>query len=126
MAEVLSENEVFLFRASRIVFIHLNIVDPLLQFLVVLLLKRVDIEDKEVAVVATNPSKIIMHTAAEKSMTWCLLHGDGLQRLSVIHMQLVTFPSWKDESGFKGSSRWNKRAGPIANTQILDSLKLSS
>ena len=69
MAEVLSEDEVFLFRASRIVFIHLNIVDPLLQFLVILLLKRVDIEDKEVAVVATNPSKIIMHTAAEKSMT---------------------------------------------------------
>ena len=126
MAEVLSEDKVFLFYASWIVFIYLNIVDSLLQFLVVFLLKSVYIEDKEVTIVATNPSKIIMDTATEKPMTWCLLHGDGLQRLSIVHMKLVAFPSWKDESGFKSSSRWNERAGPIANAQILDSLELSS
>ena len=126
MAKVLSEDKVFLSCASRIVFIHLNIVDSLLQFLVVFFLKSVNIEYKEVTIVASNPGKIIMDTTAEKSMTWCLLHGNCLQRLGIIHMKLVAFPSWKDESGFKSSSRWNKRAGPIANTQILNSLELPS
>ena len=69
MAKVLSEDKVFLSCASRIVFIHLNIVDSLLQFLVVFFLKSVNIEYKEVTIVASNPGKIIMDTAAEKSMT---------------------------------------------------------
>ena len=68
MAEVLSEDEVLFFNACRVVFVDLNIVNALLQFLIVLLLKCVDVEHKQVAIIASDPSKVVMDAAAEKSM----------------------------------------------------------
>jgi len=93
VAEVLPEDQILFFRAGRIIFIDLNIVYALLKFLVVFLLKSVNVEDKKVAVVASNPGEIVMDTAAEQAMTRCFFYSDGLQSLSVVDVQFVTFAS---------------------------------
>ena len=65
----------------------------MLQFLVILFLESINVKYEEMAVVAADPGEVVVDTAAKQSMTGCLFHSDGLQRLSVINMQLVTFAS---------------------------------
>ena len=92
MTEVLSKYDEFLFHAILVIFKYLYIVDTLLQFFVVFLLKCVNIEDEKMSIVASDPGQIIVNSTAEKSMAAGLLHNDGAQLL-VVHMQLVALSS---------------------------------
>lgn len=92
VTEMLTEDYELFLDTILIVFKDLNVVDALLQFLVILLFKSVDIENKEMTIVAADPSQIVVHSAAEKPMAARLLHDYSAQVL-IIHMQLVSFAS---------------------------------
>lgn len=114
VAEVLAKDEELFFDTVMLVLKQLDVVDPLLQLLVVLLLESVDIEHKEVAVVAPDPGQIVVHAAAEKPMATGLLHNNGAQVL-VIHVQLVAFAARKDHPRVVCCARRNEGTSPVDN-----------
>mmetsp|Transcript_23175 Transcript_23175/g.30897 ORF Transcript_23175/g.30897 Transcript_23175/m.30897 type:complete len:227 (-) Transcript_23175:1357-2037(-) len=95
VAEVLPEDDKLLFCAPLLILKDLDIIDTLLQLFVVFLLKGVDIEDEKVAIVAADPSQILVDSTAEKPVATRLLHDDGAQLL-IIHMELVALPARKN------------------------------
>jgi len=97
VTEMLTEDYELFLDTILIVFKDLNVVDALLQFLVILLFKSVNIENKEMAIVAADPRQIVVHSTAEKPMTTRLLDYYGTQVL-IIHMQLVAFASREDQA----------------------------
>ena len=119
---MLTEDYELFFETILIIFENLNVVDALLQLLVILLFKSIDIENKEMSIVAADPRQPIVHSTAEKPVATRLLHNYSAQVL-VIHMQLVAFASGEDQTGIVGGAWWNKRASPI--TDWLTALDLS-
>lgn len=97
MTEVLAKDNEFFCNAIVFILKQLDIVDTLLQLLVVLFLKRIDIEHEEVAIVAADPGEIVMNSTTEKPMTTGLFHNNGAQVL-VIHVQLVALAPRKDHA----------------------------
>ena len=69
MAEVLSKDEELFFDTVVLVLEKLDIIDPLLQLLVVLLLESVNVKDKKVPIIAPDPSQVIVYATAEKTVT---------------------------------------------------------
>ena len=68
MAEVLAKDEELFFDTIMVVLKKLDIVNSLLQLLVVFLLEGVNVKDKEVSIIATDPSQVIVYATAEKTM----------------------------------------------------------
>lgn len=97
VAEVLAKNKELFFDTIVLVFKELDVVDALLQLFVVLLFEGVNVEDKEVAVVAPNPRQFLVHSTAEQPVAASLPHQYRVQVL-VIHMQFVAFAARKNES----------------------------
>lgn len=122
MAKVLPKDYVFLLHATLVILEHLDVVDTLLQFLVVLFLESVYVEDKKVAVVTANPGEVVVHTAAEKTVPARLLHNNRAQIL-VIHMELVAFAARKNKARVIGRPRRDERTSPVDNR--LTTLHLS-
>ena len=112
VAEVLSKDEELFFDTVVLVLEKLDIIDPLLQLLVVLLLESVNVKDKKVPIIAPDPSQVIVYATAEKTVTWSLLYDHSAQFL-VIDVQLVALASGKDEAGVVSSARGDKRASPV-------------
>ena len=112
MAEVLAKDEELFFDTIMVILKKLDIVNSLLQLLVVFLLEGVNVKDKEVSIIATDPSQVIVYATAEKTMAWSLLYYDGAQFL-VIDMQLVALASGKDEAWVVRRARGDKRACPV-------------
>ena len=101
MTKVLAKDNEFLLDAILVIFEDLDIVNSLLKFLIIFLLKGIDIEDKKVAIVASDPGEIIVHAAAEKSMPTRLFHNDCAKVL-VVHVELVALASREDQSRIIG------------------------
>lgn len=85
------DQKLFLY-AIVFIFKKLDIIYALLQFLIVLFLKSIDIEDEKMPIIATYPGQVIVHSAAEKTMARRLFHNNRAQFL-VIHMQLIALAS---------------------------------
>lgn len=114
VAKVLAKNEEFLFDTIIFVFEELDIVDTLLKLLVVFLFEGVDVEDKEVSVVAADPGQFLVHSTAEEAVPRCLSHQYRVQVL-VIHVKFVTLAARKDKSRIVCCSRRDEGASPIDN-----------
>ena len=112
MAEVLTKDEELFFDSIMLILEKLDIIDSLLQLLVVFFLESVNVKDKEVSIIASDPSQIVVYSTAEKTMAWCLLYYDSAQLL-IIDMQLIAFASGKDEAWVVRSARGDKRASPV-------------
>ena len=91
-----------------------DVVNALLQLLVVLLLERVEVEHKQMAIVASNPAQLVVDLDAEESMARSFLHDDSPQVL-IVHMQLVAFASGKDQARIVATSRRDVRTSPVQN-----------
>ena len=98
VTEVLAKDYKLFCDAVMLILEQLDVVDTLLQLLVVLFLKSVDIEHKEVAIIAAYPGEIVVHSTAEKPMAAGLFDNNGAQVL-VIHVQLVAFAPREDHAG---------------------------
>ena len=97
------DQKLFLY-AIVFIFKKLDIIYALLQFLIVLFLKSIDIEDEKMPIIATYPGQVIVHSAAEKTVAARLLHDDRAELL-VIHVQLVPLASRKYQARIVGRSR---------------------
>ena len=94
MTKVLTKDQKLFLDAIVLIFKKLDIVDTLLQLFIVFFLKSIDIEDEKMPIVAADPGQVIVHSAAEKTMTRRLLH-DNRAELLVIHMKLVPLATRK-------------------------------
>ena len=94
VTKVLSKDQKFLLDAIVLILKKLDIIDTLLQLLIVFFLKSVYIEDEKMAIIATDPCQVVVHSAAEKTVAGRLLH-DNRAELLVIHVQLVPLASRK-------------------------------
>ena len=65
VTKVLAKNEELFLDSVVLVLEELDIIDALLQFLVVFLLKGVHVENEEMTVVTADPGEIVVHVAAE-------------------------------------------------------------
>ena len=65
MTKVLTKDHKVFFDPVVLFLKDLNVIDTLLKLLVVLLLKRVHIEDEKMPIVAADPREIVVHETAE-------------------------------------------------------------
>ena len=77
VAKVLTKDEELFLDSIMLIFEKLDIIDSLLQLLVVFFLESVNVKDKEVSIIASDPSQIVVYSTAEKTMAWCLLYYDS-------------------------------------------------
>lgn len=98
VSEVLAKQQEFFFLPIRqgVVFISHYVIYPLLQLLVLLTFKSVEVKDEKMAFVATHIHQISVNQTAEHSMTTCLFHSLSLKRLRINNVQLVALASRKD------------------------------
>jgi hypothetical protein len=106
-----------------------------LQFFVFLAFKRVEVENKEMALVAAYINKIFVDQAAEHAMARCLFHGFSLKGLRINNMELVSFATGKHKNllrcssirvdsrcirkGGELTSSRNERANPVRNARTF-------
>jgi hypothetical protein len=82
VTKVLTKNQEFLLEASTIVLKNSNVIDSLLKFFLVSLFKSVDVENKEVAIVATDPSKIVVNSTTKQAMSGCFFYDFSLKSIT--------------------------------------------
>lgn len=75
---MLTENQKFFLDSGTVVFENHDVVDTLLELLLVFLLKCIDVKDKQVPIVASDPRKVVVHAATEKAMARCFPYDLGL------------------------------------------------
>ena len=124
VAKMLSKNKEFFFDTVVLVFEELDIVNTLLQLFIIFLFESIYIKNEKVAIVTTDPCKIIMHTATKQAVSWSLLHNDCAQLL-VVNMHFVTFTSRKYQPWVICSAWRNEGASPVDNWLTTLHLSLS-
>ena len=125
VAEMLTKDEELFLDSIMFIFEKLDIIDSLLQLLVIFFLEGVNVKDKEVSIIASNPSQIVVYSTAEKTMAWCLLYYDSAQLL-VIDMQLIALASGKDKAWIVSCARGDKRASPVNDRFTALNLSLAA
>lgn len=71
MSKVLPEDHEIFFDPIVLFLKDLNVIDTLLKLLIVFFLEGVQVKDEKMPIVTSDPSKVVVHQAAEKSMTAC-------------------------------------------------------
>ena len=97
VTEMLPKDNKFFLHAFMLIFEYLDVIDTLLKFFVIFLFECVDIKDEEMAIVASDPSEVVMHSAGKKTMTACLFH-DYRAQILIVYVKFVAFTSREDQS----------------------------